>query len=81
MSGTAYRLNPYATPVDGWTDEKVAARRSMPVNGQGHLVQPRYMGSAVDVRLHTARWRSWSERWPKHLWPTWLQSWLEANPA
>ena len=81
MSGTAYRLNPYTTPVDRWTDDKVAARRDMPTNGHGHIVQPRYLARDSEVQAHTARWREWSLRWPKHLWPSWLEGWLEANPT
>ena len=81
MSGTAYRFNPYSTPVDRWTDDKVAARRDMPTNGHGHIVQPRYMAREPDVQAHTQRWRAWSRQWPKHLWPSWLEGWLEANPT
>lgn len=79
--GTVYRHNPYTIPVDRWTDDKVTARRDMPVNGQGHIVQPKFMLRTEDARAHTVRWRAWSERWPQHLWPNWLASWLEANPA
>lgn len=81
MSGTAYRFNPYSTPVDRWTDDKVAARRDMPTNGQGHIVQPRFLMREADVQAHTQRWREWSKRWPTNVWPIWLQSWLEANPT
>lgn len=81
MSGTAYRHNPYAMPVDRWDDGKAAARRDMPTNGQGHIVQPKYALRAEDVRRQTDQWRAWSERWPRTVWPTWLESWLEAHPA
>jgi hypothetical protein len=81
MSGTAYRFNPYSTPVDRWTDDKVAARRDMPTSAQGHIVQPRFALRDVDRQAQTERWREWSKRWPKNTWPIWLESWLEANPT
>ena len=79
--GSAYRFNPYTTPVDRWTDDKLAARRSMPTNGHGHIVQPKYMQREADVRAHTERWRVWARDWEPHLWPVWLAGWLEANPT
>lgn len=80
-AGTAYRANPYATPVDGWSDDKVAARRTMPTTAQGHIVQPCYALRAEDVRMQTERWRKWSREWAPNLWPVWLASWLEGNPS
>lgn len=80
MNGTAYRFNPYRTPVDRWSEDARAAHSDMPRTAQGHVIQPKYVVGEAAQRAHTTRWREWSQRWPAQLWPIWLPTWLEMHP-
>jgi hypothetical protein len=73
--------NPYRTPVNNWPDEVIEARKAMPVNAQGHVVQPRFLEGLGAQREATGRWREWARRFPKHLHPFWLENWFAEAKA
>ena len=76
MNGTAYRYNPYTTPVDQWTEDKRQARAAMPRTHEGFIVNPTHLPKDADKRDMHRRWRAWSQRFPQSLWPVWLEGWF-----
>ena len=70
----AQRPNPYTTHKP-WDEATYAARQAMPTY-HGYVVALDYVGER-DVAAQEAAWREFCRSQPRHLWPTWLDSWAQ----
>lgn len=69
-------MNPYRAPFDLWPEEVSKAHQVMPRTPDGFVINPRYAPSGQVQRDLSVRWREWSRRFARHLWPTWLEGWF-----
>ena len=71
------RHNPYS--LDRlWPEETHAAYRTMPLNRAGVCVGLPHTPDAL-VPAAEQQWREWAKKTPKHLHPTWFDSWADTK--